>query len=352
MKTAQKLPRFFDAVKRHAPLIIPRLTLRRMANLALLWLEMKTKACRLRSKPVMLKIEASNRCNLRCIGCRSGEMTVTYPAGDMAPGLFEKILDDIGSCLLGVVFYIWGEPTMNRDLPAMIAMAHKRNISVAISTNLHFLDERYSRALLESKIDKMVVALDGFSQGTYGTIRIGGDFRRALDNLERFARMKKERRAGRPVLEWQFVVTDDTIDEIEKARSFASEIGIDRFVILQDWAGRLTDWRYFKKLPAFRKSLSKKQKSCYWLYTTASIQWDGTVFPCCYVANRQDSNRIFGSLAFDRFGNIWNNDFYRSARRHIKSSEFPTNSVCAECLTPPVFSSPATDFDHRVYDDP
>jgi len=271
MKTAQKLPRFGDAVRRHARVILPRLSVRRILNPAGLWLDIKRRTLKVKSKPIIAKIEASNNCTLKCLGCRSGDAAVTYPAGNIAPEVFEKTLDELGDYLFEIIFYLWGEPTMNKNLPDLVESAHKRNISVSISTNLHFLSEDYCRSLVQSGLDKMIAALDGFSRESYESVRRGGDFKLALENLERIVRIRKEMGSRKPVIEWQYVVTDLTINEIEQAEKFASGLGIDRFVLLQDWAGRLTDWRFFEKLPGFRKKLTDQKKSCYWLYAATTI---------------------------------------------------------------------------------
>ncbi len=244
MKRAQKLPRFVDAIKRHASNIIPRLTLPRLHNLALNYYEMRFKKARLRSFPFIAKIEAANICNLKCLGCRSGDILVTYPSGKMEISLFEKILDQNGKYLFEIIFYLWGEPTLNPNLPQLIKMAHDKNISVTISTNLHFLDEALSERLLECKLDKLIVCLDGFSQKSYETIRISGDFVKAKKNLEYFAKLRNKKNASKPHIEWQYILTDETFPELEAAEKFADEIKINRFVVLQDWAGRLTDWKY------------------------------------------------------------------------------------------------------------
>jgi MoaA/NifB/PqqE/SkfB family radical SAM enzyme len=313
-------------------------------------MEMRTKATRLKSRPVIAKIEASSYCNLKCLGCRTGEGAVTYPPGNMSVELFQRILRELGDYLLEIVFYLWGEPAINKDLPLMIDMAHERNISVSVSSNLHFIDESCSKSLLDSSLDKLIVAIDGFSQETYQSVRVGGNFERALGNLQTIARMKKERRAGRPYIEWQYILTDDTIPEVERAREFAGKIGVNRFVLLQDWAGRLTDWTYFKNLPRFRKRLSAKKMSCYWLYTAANIQWDGAVFPCCYVANKADSERVYGDISNRSFADIWNNESFMAAREILKTGVESNRLICGKCLTPPVFSSRDEDRDRGDYD--
>lgn len=350
MRIAQKLPRLADAVRRHGVVILPRLTAKRLLNLALMLCELRIKRPKPLSYPIIAKIEAANACNLKCLGCRSGEPSVDYPPGRMRPELMKQILGQIGDYLFEIVFYLWGEPTLNPELPQLIQMIHQRNISVSISTNLHFLRRELSLKLMECALDKIVVCLDGFSQKSYETIRVGGNFKEALGNLEEFMRLKKQRSARRPYVEWQYIVTDETLPEMERARQFARDIGVDVFVLLQDWAGRLTDWRYFEKLPGFRRQLARAKRSCYWLWAAATVQWNGAVFPCCFVANKDDDIRRYGDIAREDFRSIWHNQQFATSREYIRTGDKCEGAICCQCLTPPVFSSRQEDRDRRVYE--
>ena len=241
MKIVKKIPGYFGAISRHYKIIFLRLTISRIINIMIMGIEMILKRKFLISRPAFAKIEASSACNLRCDGCRTGTPLMEYSTGNLSPEDFKIMLEKMSKYLFEVVFYIWGEPLINKKLPELIDIAHDYNISVIISTNLHFLSEKICRELLKSKLDKMIFCLDGLSQESYGEIRIGGDFELAKANIKRFVDLRKETNSSRPYLEWQYVVTEKNKKEVIQAKKMAKEWGIDRFVELVDWSNRLQD---------------------------------------------------------------------------------------------------------------
>ena len=55
-----------------------------------------------------------------------------FPSGNLSPENFKIIIEKMSKYLLEIVFYIWGEPLMNKKLPELIRIAHDYNISVII----------------------------------------------------------------------------------------------------------------------------------------------------------------------------------------------------------------------------
>ena len=66
------------------------------------------------------------------------------------------------------------------------------------------------------------------------------------------------------------------------------------------------------------KSLLNLKAACVWLWCFTTIQWEGTVIPCCYL---QDSYKFaFGNIRKQRFSEIWNGLHYRSARHSFREN--------------------------------
>lgn len=340
MKIVKKIPGYLGAITRHSKILIPRLTLSRILNLLIMSMEMITKRKKLISRPAFAKIEASSACNLLCKGCRTGTPLMEFPAGNLSPENFKIIIEKIGKYLLEIVFYIWGEPLMNKKLPELIRIAHDYNISVIISTNLHFLSEDLSRELLECKLDKMIFCIDGWSQESYSSIRIGGDFELVKKNIKRFIDLKKESHCSKPFLEWQYVVTENNKNELEKARNIAKEWKIDRFVELVDWSKRLNDEEYFGGLKKVRGKMKIETNRCFWLWSSLSIQYDGTVFPCCHVANKPHERRIYGNLVTQDLDKVWNGPMYQKSRLFLSSNRSIDEGdfICKSCMSPPIYT--------------
>lgn len=342
MKIVKKIPDAIGTLGRHCRFFLPRLNFARFLNICIMIIEMLLKRERLLSKPVVAKIEACSVCNLRCFGCRSGKgkSLVEYSGGSLTVSDFEVILDKLGKHLFEVVLYIWGEPLLNKNIAELINAAHKRNISVAISTNLHQLTEETSKKLLDAGLDKMIFCIDGWSQKTYEEVRIRGDFELVRANVKRFIDLRNESKSKKPYMEWQYIVTSQNKSELKYAQEAAEEWGVEKFTEIVDWGKRLKEKEYFKGLQKTKKKMYEKNNKCYWLWSSIAIQFDGNVFPCCHVANKPHDNRIFGNILTDDFGLVWNSVKYRQARllmksnREISEGEF----ICKYCCSPPIFT--------------
>jgi len=339
MKLLKKIPGFVGALQRHSRILLPRLTPARVANIGVLGIEMLFKRPVLISRPVVAKIEACSACNLACEGCRSGHLIVEYPAGNISMQDFGIILDKMGKYLFEIVFYNWGEPLMNKKVPELIKMAHQHNISVIISTNLHFLTEEVGEKLLEAQLDKMIFCIDGWSQESYQQVRINGDFELVINNIKRFLEQRRAAGSKKPYLEWQYVVTQRNRPELPMARKAARDWGVERFVELVDWSQRLDDKSYFKGLDKAWEKMFGKINRCFWLWSSIAIQYDGNVFPCCHVANKPYDKRIYGNLVSSSMKEVWNGTKYQRARRFLKSKRRIDDGefICKDCISPPIF---------------
>ena len=73
----------------------------------------------------------------------------------------------------------------------------------------------------------------------------------------------------------------------------------------------------------------KRRMNCSWLWTQASVNWDGSVSPCCDL---YDSSLDFGSLANRPFKEVWNNEKYRVSRRFSSKGKVGgSRTICMEC---------------------
>ena len=81
------------------------------------------------------------------------------------------------------MFYNWGEPLLNKQLPAFIRKAKARRIETDVNSNLslHLSNDDIDE-LLGSGLDNLSASLDGFSQQSYETYRVGGDLELAKSN--------------------------------------------------------------------------------------------------------------------------------------------------------------------------
>ena len=165
--------------------------------------------------PVFVSIEPTTSCNLRCPQCPSGLREFTRPTGMLQNNLFEKIILQIKNHLHSLTFYFQGEPYLNPDFLKMVAFANKNKIYTITSTNAHYLTEENAKQTIKSKLDKLIISVDGITQEVYEQYRIGGTLDKVLEGTKEILKQKKLLKSKTPHVVWQFVVFKPNQDQIE-----------------------------------------------------------------------------------------------------------------------------------------
>jgi radical SAM protein with 4Fe4S-binding SPASM domain len=159
---------------------------------------------------------------------------------------------------------------------------------------------------------------------------------------------KRKSPAQKPTITWRFLINRYNEHETDKAKAISREIGVDflkfnkfrcdmgnellldnqaQFASVRDWLPR------DEALSMYNYSLEKKKKNksnrCKWLWFESSINWNGAVSPCCAVWNEQYD---FGNVNNTTFGEIWNSEKYRQARKIVSGAEVDApGNICSVC---------------------
>src|SRR5262249_41666100 len=82
-------------------------------------------------------IEPTNLCNLACPTCPTGTGKIN-PLPQMSLARFEAVIAALSPRLRNLALWNYGEPLLNRELPAMIARAKTAGVSaVKLSSHVH-----------------------------------------------------------------------------------------------------------------------------------------------------------------------------------------------------------------------
>jgi MoaA/NifB/PqqE/SkfB family radical SAM enzyme len=274
--------------------------------------------------------------------CPTGAGEHGRPISKMDFSDFRKIIDAIGNYLYEVNLFDFGEPFLNEELPLMIEYAHKKNISTCIGTNVTLLDDRISEFLVKSGLDHLSISIDGLSSETYSKYRVGGDFRKVIENLKCIVNWKRKLNSPLPFIEWQFLVFKHNQHEVEKVKHFARALGADGVYIRSARVGadvRNRDKNLCWTLEPgekLRKKYPEEEigggRACDFLYFTFTLNPEGGVSPCCLAYKKEED---FDNLYQERssFQEVWNNDKFKAARsifheRRLSSRE---EVVCNAC---------------------
>lgn len=192
-------------------------------------------------RPVDLEIlpriffEPTVLCNLNCFQavCAPGAgLGATRERKLFPQEEFRSLLGEIGSGLIRLDFFNYGEPFVHPQALEMIEHVKKNypHVYLYTSTNGLLLDDGKAARLAESGIDEITFSVDGADARTYARYRQGGDFAKLLKNMA--ALVREKRRLGRevPFINWRYILFNwnDSFRQMARARRLAKKIGVDR----------------------------------------------------------------------------------------------------------------------------
>lgn len=321
--------------------LVRRATFKKYINLIKQNKNAKQKAPYLNSFPSIAIIEPTNSCNLKCPLCPSGQRRFTN-RGYMGLELYEKILTQLAPYIFEVWLYNWGEPFLNKDIFKIIQFTQKSNAATTISSNLNYLPDNYEFEMVKSGLERLVVSFDGMTQDTYSAYRRGGRMDAVIDNIKRIQNAKKILQIKYPLVKIQFLVNKFNEHQIEEAKTFAAENDLEiEFKPLQfnsQDPDQRTKWEPTTKKYPRQSYLSGAERElgvywCDWLWKYAVINWDGTISPCCNWIEKGVFE--FGDLKKQSFKEIWNNEYFVSARMAINNKHSDVITACTGCLGNP-----------------
>lgn len=303
-------------------------SMKKINNLIRCEYELLRKKTVLKSIPYVVKLEANNICNLDCEFCY--RKTLNYGFGYTSFENFKKMFDPLKDYMYYCAPHYLGEPFLHKDMARILTYIHKNNVATYISSNLNYLTEDLARDVINSGLDLLTVSVDAVDQETYKKYRKGGDFNLVIKNLKMLVDQKKKLKSSTPLIELQFIIFKYNEHQIDKVEALAKEIGVDSLKIRP---GIIDDEEWIPKNKMYVSKLytkkNKDRKTCWWLWKTATITWNGEMFPCC----RRILKKSFGNVLKEDFSAIWNNEQYVDARKCF-SSKSKFDSPCYTCKVP------------------
>lgn len=182
--------------------------------------EIETGKIRLASKPRMLMIVLTTRCNLKCIMCSrknpSGDVTFPFAVIKQIRGLFPYLeaIDWQGGEVFLVDYF--------KEL--FLEAASYSNIDQSIITNGLLIDEQWGEIFAKTRLN-LTYSIDAVTKNTYEYIRKGASFERLLDSLKIINEVNK--RCANPVnLHLNAVIMRSNYRELNLFPAFCQRYGI------------------------------------------------------------------------------------------------------------------------------
>lgn len=291
-----------------------------------------------RGNPMSISFEPTTSCNLRCPECPSGLRAFTRPTGMLQDELFKKTIDELSSSLLYLIFYFQGEPYLHPKFLDLVKYAAKRKIYTATSTNAHYLRDEMARKTVESGLDRLIISIDGTTQETYESYRVGGNLEKVIEGTKNIVKWKKKLKSRTPHMVFQFLVVKPNEHQIDEVYKLAKELEVDEVGLktaqIYDYENgsplipSIEKYSRYKKLKDGTFKIKNKLISgCWKMWHSCVITWDGKVVPCCFD---KDAEFKLGDMQKSSFHQLWRSKKYNQFRSTLLKSRKEIE-MCKNC---------------------
>lgn len=288
--------------------------------------------------PISIAIEPTTSCNLRCPECPSGLRSFSRPTGMLDENFFQRTIDELHKDIFYLTFYFQGEPYLNPKFLDMVNYASQKNIYTSTSTNAHYLDDENAKATVQSGLDRLIISIDGTTQESYQSYRIGGDLQKVMDGTRNIIKWKRELKSKTPHVIFQFVVFRQNEHEVDEVKKLGKELGVDEVKIksaqIYDYENgneRIPTKEEYSRYEAVNSKFeirnSQSETSCWRMWHSCVITWDGKIVPCCFD---KDAKHQLGNLNEKSFKEIWFNGSYTKFRSALLKSRKEID-ICQNC---------------------
>ncbi len=288
--------------------------------------------------PISLSFEPTTSCNLRCPECPSGLRSFTRPTGMMPEDLFKTTIDALEKQLVYLLFYFQGEPYLHPKFLELVQYASEKKIYTATSTNAHFLNDKQAEKTVRSGLDRLIISLDGTTQETYESYRIGGKLEKVISGTERVVYWKKKLKSKTPHIIFQFLVVKPNQHQIEEVKQLAKKIGVDevgfKTAQIYDYEDGSPLIPTIDKYARYQQNAEGKYEiknrllnHCWKMWHSCVVTWDGRVVPCCFD---KDAHHVMGEISKKSFKDVWQGPAYQRFRTAVLQSR-SNIEMCKNC---------------------
>ncbi len=314
-------------------------------------------------QPVYVKMKIVWTCNLRCGMCNHWREERESPLG--LPRL-KTIVDELAEAGCRKIHLSGGEPTLYRDLPALIAHMSARNLRVTMTTNATLITRDRAAALADAGLRGVNVSIDSPAPRLHDRIRgRKGSWKQAVKG---FRNLRRELKKGRVRL--NTVVGRLNYDSLSGLPQLAADMGADfiNLIPMDEHTGDLhrLNKRQIKdyneriapviaeqalalgliqhpgqaypfgtthaavertKMGLYARDYYE-QHPCFAPWTHALIDHLGRVSVCCMLRE----GPILGDLRQQSFAEIWTGQPYTALRTQTHLPLFPTCRRCDDFL--------------------
>ena len=214
-------------------------------NLFLNELEIAQEKIELLSKPRIMLVMLTNKCNLKCPMCATVNQANVWEISDN----FKKyILDNLGN--LELITWQGGEVFLYKDFERLFLAASKNtHLKQIIITNGLLINAHWADLFASANHLDLTISIDSIEKNIYERLRCGARFEALLENLD-LVKQARQKNNSNITVTMRTTVSDENIYTLDKMVDFAVRYGLNIMVLSPlimednkkyDYAGKTTD---------------------------------------------------------------------------------------------------------------
>jgi len=281
--------------------------------------------------PLVIYIETSGYCNLKCVFCPHGIEGKLLKKDYMSVKLSKKLIDELSvfpNKIKLLRFCGTGDSLMNKDIVEILRYAREQKIAEKIEmiTNGILLNDNLIK-ILPSFLDRIIISIEGLSSKDYQHIcKTDIDFQKLVDNIKSLYKNK-----GKCIMHIK-IHNEATSSELKRTTflnifsDYCDEIYIEKLVPM--WP-QLNAPYFANFTDEFRfGGQATKRKVCPQIFKSLQVQADGEILPCCVDWKRIN---VLGNINKDSLFEIWNGERLRKLQIGHLIGDKDKIEPCKDC---------------------
>lgn len=141
----------------------------------------------------MVGVNLTYKCNLKCYMCGQRNLDLGIQKQEVDYDTLCRFIDILKPYGLRFGVYLWGgEPFLYSKIFELVEFIHSKGLFVTVNTNGTML-EQYAEDIIKSRIDRLIISIDGLEE-VHDDIRgVKGTFKRVIDGINKINSLKRFR---------------------------------------------------------------------------------------------------------------------------------------------------------------
>jgi len=182
----------------------------------------------LRQRPLLANIELTYRCNLRCRMCGVWKRGLaTRPSWELSCEEYSKLFQDLKGLGTSQITLSGGEPLLRDDIGRILGGLRGLNIRVNIFTNATLLGKKIALILIENRVNKVIVSVDGYGY-THDLVRgVKGCFDKTISGVKNLIEAKRELKSTLPAIDFHTTISKLNVASLDRLDGLCKELGVN-----------------------------------------------------------------------------------------------------------------------------